>query len=150
VSRPAERSLPRLRRALLVVLLSDATATAALTVAAHRARARGRGPAFAAVAAVAAAGLAPGVLAVSREERAHRRASSGTHGMTASVVLFAAGLVINTVGTSAILAAPRRLSRAEAAADVALLLGGNGIGVPYLLLLSALHPPLAARTPGRA
>lgn len=149
MNRPVARTL-RLRQALLVVLLCDATATAALTVAALRARTRGRGPALAAVAAVAAASLAPGVLAVSREERAHRLASSGAHGMTASVVLFAAGLVINTVGTGAILAVPRRLSRTEAAADVALLLGGDGIGVPYLLLLSALHSSRSARSTSRA
>ena len=129
----------RLRRRLLLALLCDATAVAGLAVTAYCTRARPSGRTFAAVAAVAAASLAPGVVAVGREERAHRSGSGGRHRMVGSVVLFGAGLVINTAGTAAILVAVPRLRSAATLADVALLVGGNGIGLPYLAIVKALH-----------
>ena len=132
----------RLRRRLLGVLLCDVTAVAALGVVAAVTRSRPSGPVFASIAGVGAASLLPGVIAVAHEERAHRADSIGGHRMTASVLLFGAGLVINTAGTLAVLLAargPHGQSRAAVAVDVALLLGGDAIGVPYLSLTKALH-----------
>jgi hypothetical protein len=129
------------------VLLSDAAAVAALVGAAAVARSRRAGPSFAAIAWVAALGLAPGTIAVAREERAHRPGETGAHGMSGTVLLFAAGFVINTVGTVLILVGPpqrRARRRSETAVDVALLIAGNAIGVPYLSLVRTLHEGEAA------
>jgi hypothetical protein len=121
------------------VLLCDATATAGFALGAWSTRARASGPVFAAVAAVAAMSLAPGVVAVGREERAHRPGTADAHRLAGSVLLFGAGQVIATAGTTAILVASPRISRAATIADVVLLVGGNGIGLPYLAIVRALH-----------
>jgi hypothetical protein len=139
----------RLRHGLLTVLLCDATAVALLGAVAVVTRCRPSGAAYAAIARVATASLIPGIAAVALEQRAHRPFSPGRHRMRDSVVLLATGLIINTIGTSAVLrrSGPPRPGRGlVTAVDLALLVGGDLIGVPYLTLVRALHR--AAPRPG--
>jgi hypothetical protein len=135
------RRIRTVRRQLLGVLLSDAAAVTALTVVACRTRSHTSGPTYAAIAAVAATSLAPGVIAVAREERAHRSRSPRQHRRTGTVALFGAGMVIATAGTVLVLARGPRppVGSAATAVDVALLIGGNAIGLPYLSRVAALH-----------
>jgi Kef-type K+ transport system membrane component KefB len=130
-----------IRRHLLWVMLCDAAAVTVLWGVARATRSRPSGATYSSIARVAAMSLAPGVIAVCLEERAHGARPVAGHRMSASALLFGAGLVINTVGTVAVLIAPRsrRGRRAEVAVDVALLIGGDVIGWPYLSLVKALH-----------
>jgi hypothetical protein len=131
----------RVRRQLLGVLLSDAASVTALTLVAWSTRSRPSGRTYSAIAAIAAASLAPGVIAVAREERAHRSRSGRQHPVTGTVVLFGAGMLIATAGTVLVLThGPRPpAGSAATAVDVALLISGNAIGFPYLSRVAALH-----------
>ncbi len=136
-----ERRL-RLRRRLWQVSLCDASSCAALIAVALRTRSRSSGPVYAAIARTAVTGFLPGAAAVLRECRAHREADVRPHRMSPTVALILAGSVINSMGTFRVLIseAPRQpLSRPALAVDVALLIAGNAIGVPYSLLIRALH-----------
>jgi hypothetical protein len=134
----------RLRRQLLAVLLSDAAAVTVLTIVGRMTRSRPSGGSYSAIAVVAAASLAPGVVAVAHEERVHRSGSTVQHRMTAPVLLFGAGMLINTLGTVLILTVAGSPERRAAAVDIALLIGGDAIGVPYLSLVRALHTRVPA------
>ena len=132
----------RLRHRLLGVLLCDASAVAVLWTVAATTRSRPSGPGWAAVARAGTASLLPGIVAVSLEQRAHRAGTTARHPMGPSVVLLVIGLVVNTVGTLLALGtagAARPGGRRVRGADLALLVGGDVIGLPYLLLIRALH-----------
>lgn len=132
----------RLRRRLLTVLLCDAFAVACLWTVAAGACSRPSGVGYAAVARVGTASLIPGIAAVCLEQRAHRPGSTGRHRMRDSALLLVAGLIINTAGTASVLRGSGRPplgSRGVRALDLALLAGGDVIGVPYLVLVRALH-----------
>ncbi|WP_432564986.1 hypothetical protein [Kineococcus sp. SYSU DK003] len=139
--RAVERGSCR-RRGLLAVLLLDATCVAALGCAAGLTRCRPAGPGYRAVAVTAAASLLPGAVAVGREWRAHRPGAGGRHRATGTVLLFGAGVVVNTVGTlrtAARFGLPGRGRGRAPAVNAALAVGGAAIGVPYLALVRALH-----------
>ena len=131
-----------LRARLLAVLLSDASATAAIVGLAVAHRSRPSGGAYAAITRVAVGSLLPGAVAVIRERRVHDGTGTGQHRVLGSVVLLVAGMVITTAGTLRLLRGSGRdapLRSAESAVDLALLVGGNAVGVPYLALVAALH-----------
>lgn len=131
----------RLRRRLLQVSLCDASSCAALIAVARSTRSRASGPVYAEIALVALTSFLPGALAVLRERRAHREEDARPHRMSPTVSLILAGSVIDSIGTIRILTASlaRHGPSRPAAVDVALLIAGNAIGIPYLLLISALH-----------
>lgn len=132
----------RLRRRLLAVLCCDATSVAVLNVLAVATRSRPTGAGYRAVARTATASLVPGAVAVALERHAHRPGATGRHGVLGTVLLLVAGSVTATVGAGRVLArpGPPRRDRARlVAVDVALLVGGNAVGVPYLALVRALH-----------
>jgi hypothetical protein len=131
----------RAREHLLGVLLCDAAACSALTAAAFAARTERSSRVLGSIAGVAIASFVPGVIAVVRERDLHDHRRPVPHSMASAVLLFMVGMVINTAGTVRLIpqarssnAGPRAL-----ALDVGLLIGGDLIGVPYLLLVRALH-----------
>ena len=132
----------RLRRRLLGVLLCDASACSALILAALSNRGKPSAAVFASIAQVAVTSLIPGAIAVGLERHLHRYPRREPHRMTAAVLLFSAGMAINTAGTVHILLrarGPESRRPDGVAVDVALLIGGNAIGVPYLALVRGLH-----------
>lgn len=137
----APRTATSAGRRLLGVLLTDASAVAALSALAFSRRSAPSGRTFATIAITAAASLAPGVAAVAREEHAHRGPSRPHHRASVSVALFVLGMAVNTAGTVLVLirAKGARRPRSAMLVDVALLIGGDAIGIPYLRRLGALH-----------
>jgi len=141
----------RIRRRLLAVMLCDASACGVLTVVAVASRSRPSGPAFAAIASTAIASFVPGAVAVLREQRPPPSDTAGRARARSAVLLFCSGLMINTVGTARILrqeAREGRPSRTAIVVDVALLIAGDAIGVPYLSLLRALRRAERAASDG--
>jgi hypothetical protein len=126
----------------VAVLLVDASATSVLVAIARGARGRPSAGAFSGVAAAATASLLPGIAAVLREVRAHGSAAALPHRMRPTVLLLLAGMLITTAGALLVLPSTASVeARGSAArrADLLLLVGGDLIGVPYLVVVSALH-----------
>lgn len=126
-----------LRRRLLAVLTLDAALVTGLVVLAVFARSSPGGSQYRALARTAAASLLPGLIAVLREERAHRPGAPVCGHLRGSVLLLVAGSALSTVGSVRVLA---RCERGRVrTVGCALLVGGNVVLVPYVAGVRHLH-----------